>query len=93
LDAISDLHVWTFETVLKRFEYRKPGLWVLGVRVFRADPPPRIVVTPEQSGCKSWVPLDEPPETPALIPTLDDGTLNHRLERIRALAKPDGGAC
>ena len=35
LAELKDLHVWTEETVLKRFHYRKPGLWVLGVRVFR----------------------------------------------------------
>ena len=35
LAALEELHVWTEETVLKRFHYRKPGLWVLGVRVFR----------------------------------------------------------
>ncbi|WP_161602358.1 DUF1802 family protein [Tautonia marina] len=92
LDAISDLHVWTSETVLKRFEYRRPGLWVLGVRVLRADPPPRIVMTQEQSGCKSWVPLDEPVGTHKLIPTLDDTTLNQRMARIRALQESDGGA-
>ncbi|MEW4567242.1 DUF1802 family protein [Tautonia sp. JC769] len=92
LDAVSELHVWTAETVLKRFAYRKPGLWVLGVRVFRAEPPPRIVVTPEQTGCKSWVPLGDPVGTDTLIPTLDDRTLDHRLERIRALAGADRGA-
>lgn len=92
LDAIVDLHVWTPETVLKRFHYRRPGLWVLGVRVFRADPPPRIVVTAEQSGCKSWVPLDEPLWTRNLIPTLEDESLNNRLASIRALTESDQGA-
>ncbi|HEY2154231.1 MAG TPA: DUF1802 family protein, partial [Isosphaeraceae bacterium] len=36
LDA---LHAWTEETVRKRFAYRKPGLWVLGVRVYKRDEP------------------------------------------------------
>jgi membrane associated rhomboid family serine protease len=31
LNALADLHVWTPETVEKRFHYRRPGVWVLGV--------------------------------------------------------------
>ncbi|WP_169981271.1 DUF1802 family protein [Tautonia rosea] len=91
LEGIADLHVWTSETVLKRFQYRNPGLWVLGVRVFRADPPPRILVTSEQNGCKSWVSLDEPVGTNNVFPTVDDETLNDRLQRIRALSASDRG--
>ncbi|MGE3820334.1 MAG: DUF1802 family protein, partial [Isosphaeraceae bacterium] len=29
--SLEDLHVWTWETVEKRFHYRRPGLWLLGV--------------------------------------------------------------
>jgi hypothetical protein len=86
LDTLTDLHVWTAETIEKRFHYRKPGLWVLGVEVFRADRPRRIVVTPEQAGCRSWVPLEEPPSTEGLVPTLDESTLSGRMDRIRSLS-------
>src|SRR5437764_136517 len=33
---IGGLHLWSEETVSKRFLYRRPGLYVLPVRVFRA---------------------------------------------------------
>jgi hypothetical protein len=89
LEPLADLHVWTEETVLKRFHYRKPGLWVLGVRVLRADPPPRIEITPEQLGCKSWVPLETSFSTAGLIPTIDEATLADRLNRIRSISSPE----
>ena len=41
LAALFELHVWTEETLLRRFHYRRPGLWVLGVRVFRRLIPAR----------------------------------------------------
>lgn len=66
--GLDTLHVWTEETVRKRFEYRKPGLWVLGVRAYRRDEPWRVEVTPAQLGCKSWVPLERPLATAGLSP-------------------------
>ncbi len=30
LEALVDLHIWSDETISKRFVYRRPGLWVLG---------------------------------------------------------------
>jgi hypothetical protein len=60
LDALDEFHVWTDETVQKRFSYRSRGLWVLGVRIYRRDPAARIAITPDQAGCKTWVPLEFP---------------------------------
>jgi hypothetical protein len=70
--GLDSLHDWTEETVRKRFEYRKPGLWVLGVRAYRRDEPWRVEVTPAQLGCKSWVPLERPLATAGLIPVRTD---------------------
>jgi hypothetical protein len=89
LDALADLHVWTEETVLKRFHYRRPGLWVLGVRVLRADPPPRVEVTPARLGCKSWVPLETSFSTAGLVPTIDEPTLADRLARVRSISSQE----
>ncbi|WP_158633316.1 DUF1802 family protein [Tautonia sociabilis] len=89
LEGLADQHVWTEETVRKRFHYKRPGLWVLGVRVWRAEPPPRVAITPEHAGCKSWVPLEEPPPMTGLVPTLDPATLASRMARIRAIAAPE----
>jgi hypothetical protein len=85
LPALDALHVWTAETVEKRFHYRKPGLWVLGVRVYRV--PDRVVlpVTPEHAGCKTWVPLERPLPTRGATPVLDEATFQSRIDRLKAV--------
>ncbi len=89
LQALENLHVWTEETISRRFAYRKPGLWVLGVRVFRSPGPATIAMTPEHAGCKTWVTLDTPLSTAGLAPVVDDTELVRRLDRIRsALTTP-----
>ncbi|HEV3163943.1 MAG TPA: DUF1802 family protein [Isosphaeraceae bacterium] len=85
LAALSELHVWTEETVLKRFHYRSPGIWVLGVRVWRRDEPLLLPVMPEHAGCKSWVPLEQPLPTAGLKPVLSDAEFAVRMERLRAV--------
>jgi hypothetical protein len=72
LPALEAHHILTAETVLKRFHYRKPGLWVLGVRVWRNEPGYSITVTPEHAGCKTWVVLEESLSTSGLVPALSD---------------------
>jgi hypothetical protein len=70
LAALGELHVWTEATLRQRFHYREPGLWVLGVRVFRRDEPYRIAVSAEHAGCKTWVTLDPPPATSSCVAVL-----------------------
>lgn len=92
LGPLTDLHVWTDETIRRRFHYRRPGLWVLGVRVFRRPEPYRIAATPEHAGCKTWVPLDEPLSTLGLGSAVGDEEHRRRMDRIQAaLATPEGG--
>jgi hypothetical protein len=89
LQALEDLHVWTDETVRKRFAYRKPGLWVLGVRILRLPDPVSIAITPEHAGCKTWVTLETPLSTVGLAPVVEEPEHARRLDRIRsALAAP-----
>jgi hypothetical protein len=83
LERLADLHVWTEETVRKRFHYRQPGLWVIGVRAYRLRRPWPLAVTPEHAGCKTWVLLDEPLSTNDLEPVLDEAELALRLDRLR----------
>ena len=82
---LAPFHILTEETVRKRFHYRKPGLWVLGVRVFRRDEPWPLDPTPEQLGCKSWVVLDTPLATQGLQPVLDADDWAQRMDRLRSL--------
>jgi hypothetical protein len=70
--GLDDRHVWTEETVRKRFEYRRPGLWIMSVRVYRRPTPWPVEVTPAQLGCKSWVPLESPIPTAGLSPVRTD---------------------
>jgi hypothetical protein len=72
LPALEEHHILTAETVLKRFHYRKPGLWVLGARVWRTEPGYSIPATREYLGCKTWVELEEPLTTSGAPPVLDD---------------------
>jgi hypothetical protein len=86
LERLADLHVWTEETVRKRFHFRRPGLWVLGVRVHVREAAWNIAVTPEHSGCKTWVTLEEPLSTWGLTPALGADELARRLDRLRELS-------
>jgi len=86
LHALEDLHIWTEDSVNRRFEYRRPGLWVLGVRVFRASEPRWIQVTEDHAGCKSWVPLAEELTTERLTPALDDEAFQSAMGRLDEIA-------
>ncbi|MHC5538546.1 DUF1802 family protein [Singulisphaera rosea] len=88
LAGLHEFHVWTQETIRKRFHYRSPGLWVLGVRVYRRPSAHSIRVTQEQLGCKSWVPLDPPLSTGSLAPALEDEEFARRMDRIRTILEP-----
>jgi hypothetical protein len=52
------LHLWSDETVQNRFTYRRPGLYVLTVRVFRAGTVHELFETEAYAGCRSWVELE-----------------------------------
>jgi len=84
LDALEPFHVWTAETVRKRFHYRRPGLWALGVRVWSRPEAVEIVPTPEQLGCKTWVWLDAPIATAGLTPALGEDAWEELRARLAA---------
>lgn len=88
LPDLAEFHIWTEATVRKRFEYRAPGLWVLGVRVFVLSEPRRIAETPAHAGCKSWVPLDGPLSTAGPAPALDDASFARQMDRLRSVLAP-----
>ena len=81
--ALTPFHIWTLETLRIRFTYRQPGLWVLGVRVFRRDQPWTLTPTAEQLGCKSWVFLESPLSTALLEPALDHEAWTEQIGRVR----------
>lgn len=72
LPALEEFHIYTSETIERRFHYRRPGLWVLGARVFYRRTPITITATPEHAGCKTWVVLGDPLPINGLSPALPD---------------------
>jgi len=60
LTQIQELRAWhilTDEAVSTRFFYRRPGLFVLGVKVFSLKETVRIPHLAAYDGCQSWVQL------------------------------------
>jgi hypothetical protein len=84
LVRLAEEHVWTEETVRSRFFYRRPGLWVLSVRVYLRPSPWSLPVSPEHAGCRTWVPLEEALPCDGLAPALRGAEFQSRRERVRA---------
>lgn len=79
---LDPLHIWSEGTVVQRFHYRKPGLFVLPVRVFARESPIEFAETPQYAGCKTWVELDTAiPATPA-VPVLNEERYAEVLSQI-----------
>jgi hypothetical protein len=85
---LAHLHLWSEETVRKRFAYRQPGLYVLPVRVFRAASPIELADTPEFAGCRSWVDLGEELPTSGAEPVVSNEEFHELLVNLDKLLKP-----
>lgn len=75
-------HIWTEETIRKRFDYREPGLWCMIVRIYRSDPAWSIAVDAAAAGCKTWVEIPPPTDCVRLNPVIGDAEFSARVERI-----------
>jgi hypothetical protein len=81
---LGHLHIWSEETVRKRFEYRRPGIHVLPVRVYRAAEIHELPDT-AYAGCRSWVELDRELPTDGATPVLPENAmrdLHHQLDLL-----------
>jgi hypothetical protein len=58
VEKLADLHIWSPQTVRARFEYRRPGLHGVLVRVYQSSRTFALRDAPEYAGCRSWVELD-----------------------------------
>jgi hypothetical protein len=85
LARLAPFHDWTEATLWTRFHYRTPGLWALMVRVYRREDSWRSAITPAHLGCKTWVPLEDPPPTSGLVPVIDQDEAVRRLGAIRSM--------
>lgn len=85
--ALAGHHAWTEATIRQRFVYRRPGLWLLVVRVFRRQVPWQVVESAAMAGCKSWVTLPEALPTTDLAPVLDDLAFAEAVAAVHAALK------
>ncbi len=83
LDAF---HLWTEETIRERFNWATPpGLHAFAVRVHRLVQPALLEVTPEMSGCKSWVDVPLDFAACASEPVLSDNAFAEKLESLKII--------
>jgi len=79
LRAVDGQHALAWPAVENRFHYRRPGLHLVALRVYRL---PRPIVVPNLArfdGCRSWVALDGAVRITGAEPVLDDGAFSHRM--------------
>ena len=89
--ALDGLHALGWPSVERRFGYRRPGLHLLALRVYRLPKPIVVPATPRYDGCLSWVDLDEEQPIAGAEPVLNDAEFTARIEYVRGLlAGPRG---
>jgi hypothetical protein len=86
--ALDRLHIWSAETVMKRFAYRDPGLYVLAARIYRIPQPHEIQIEPEFDGCKTWVDLERDLSTEGAVPVIDTRRYADFLEELDNALNP-----
>ena len=84
LAHLAGQHVWSPQTVSERFHYRRPGLFVLTVRIFARERAYVIPDSPHFAGCRSWVDLPVELSTADLVSVLTDEEFDSRRQRVRA---------
>ena len=83
LPHLEGLHLWSHRTLDERFHYRKPGLFVLAVRIYRLPVPVRIPDSPHFAGCRTWVDLPTAIATTEAEPVLADAEHDQQIRLIR----------
>ncbi len=78
-------HIWSEASVKARFNYRRPGLFLLVVRIFTRPEPVFVAETAAMAGCKSWVELPETISTDGLVPVVGEGEFGKRAGQIERL--------
>ncbi|HEV3256849.1 MAG TPA: DUF1802 family protein [Gemmataceae bacterium] len=81
-------YLWSEDTVRARFAYRRPGLYVMPVRVDQAANAHELANTPVYDGCRSWVELDRPLPTQGATPVLKDEDFQDLLRTLDIVLNP-----
>jgi len=85
---LAHLHLWSEETVRKRFAYQSPGMFVLPVRVYQAPEPQELPDTPTYQGCRSWVELARELPVQGSVPVLTDEAMRDLHQSLDLLLNP-----
>jgi hypothetical protein len=83
--ALDPFHIWAPGFALKRVHW-KPlhTLNAIFLRCYSIQEPVTIPVTPEYSGCTSWVDLDSEVALGEMIPAIQDAEYEQRASEIKA---------
>ena len=87
LDALRRLdghHALAWNAVERRFNYRRPGLHVIALQVFRLSEPIRAENSARYDGCRSWVTLESAYATAGCRPVLPETEFQRRLRSLEA---------
>ncbi|HET6326906.1 MAG TPA: DUF1802 family protein [Planctomycetaceae bacterium] len=88
LARLSALQILNEATLVRRFHYRTPGLFVLPVRILRLSRPIELEESSHFAGCRTWVDLERDLPTGDLSPALPDAVHEERFARIREALTP-----
>lgn len=85
LRRLREFHILHDSVIGERFHYDdKAGVHVAFVRVFRLDPPSRLVMEKKFGGCRSWVEIPEP-DAPAMVSVIPDEEHQRRDRKIKKI--------
>lgn len=76
-------HILAWSAVERRFHYRRPGLHVIAVRVYRLPKPLVVPNLFRYDGCRSWVTLEEELPVTGAHPVLDDPSFDWEMGTLR----------
>src|SRR5262249_44922305 len=85
---LAHLHLWSDETVAKRFPCRVPGLCGLALRVWEAAGVFELPETAYSQGCRSWVELERDLPTEGATPVLPEKALEDLHRQLDLLLNP-----
>jgi hypothetical protein len=85
---LAHLHLWSNDTVAKRFNYRVPELYVIPVRVWKAAEVFDLPDSAYYQGCRSWVELERELSTAGATPVLPQKKLDDLHRQLDMLLNP-----
>jgi len=85
---LGGMHCLAAATVNARFQYKRPGLFVLPVRVYKAAQAFDLPETSYYAGCRSWVELERELPTDGATPVLTDEAYREVRLRLDRLLRP-----